>query len=149
MDTTHLPQDFKEFLSFLNKHEVEYLLIGGYAVGYHGYPRATADIDVWININPENALRIVAALEEFGFGGSKMKVDLFLQPDQIVRMGLPPIRIEILTTISGVEFPECYQNRVVDTLDGVETNLISLEDLKIDKRASGRLKDLSDFENLI
>jgi hypothetical protein len=148
MDTTHLPQDFKEFLSFLNEHEVEYLLIGGYAVGYHGYPRATADIDVWVNINRENAQRIVSALEDFGFGGSKLTVDLFLQRDQIVRMGLPPMRIEILTTISGVEFPACYQNRVVDTLDGVETNLISLEDLKTNKRASGRLKDLSDLENL-
>ena len=103
-----LPLDFKEFLSLLNENDVEYLLIGGYAVGYHGYPRATNDMDVWIAINPKNAERIVTALKEFGFDTPELSADLFLREDTIVRMGMPPMRIEINTGISGVTFNECY-----------------------------------------
>ena len=90
-------------MKLLNEHHVEYLLIGGYAVGYYGYPRATGDIDIWIAANQANAEKIMAALEEFGFGDTGMTADLFVEPDQIVRMGNPPLRIEILTTISGVD----------------------------------------------
>ena len=91
MGTIHLPQDFKEFFQSFNQHEVEYLLVGGYAVGYHGYPRATIDIDVWIASNPENARRVVAALEDFGFSGEVLVEGLFLESDKVVRMGLPPM----------------------------------------------------------
>ncbi len=148
MATTQLPPDFKEFLQLLNVHQVEYLLIGGYAVGYHGYPRATVDIDIWIAIAPQNAKKIVTVLEEFGFGTPELSPDLFLKKNQIVRMGIPPIRIELLTTISGVDFEICYAERVVGTIDGVEVNLISLKNLRINKRASARHKDLNDLENL-
>jgi hypothetical protein len=148
MATVHLPPDFKEFLQLLNSHQVEYLLIGGYAVGYHGYPRATADMDIWIAIRPENAEKVVKVLREFGFGVEGLTPDLFLKEEQIIRMGVPPVRIEILTTISGVSFEECYTERKVDTLDGVEVNLISLAHLKENKKASGRHKDLDDLENL-
>lgn len=148
MATVHLPADFKEFLQLLNSHQVEYLLIGGYAVGYYGYPRATADMDIWIATQPENAAKVVEVLQEFGFGVEELTPDLFLQAEQIIRMGLPPLRIEILTTISGVSFEECYAARQVDSLDGVEVALISLDHLKINKKASGRYKDLNDLEHL-
>lgn len=148
MATIHLPPDFKEFLQLLNAHQVEYLLIGGYAVGYHGYPRATADMDIWIAIQPSNAARVVAALKEFGFDVPELRPELFLQKDQIVRMGVPPVRIEIATTISGVEFEECYQERIIDELDDVQVNLISLKHLKNNKKASGRHRDLDDLEHL-
>src|SRR3972149_7538003 len=148
MATIHLPPDFKEFLQLLNAHHVEYLLIGGYAVGYHGYPRATADMDVWIAIHPHNAEKIVTVLKEFGFDLPELSADLFLTEHQIIRMGVPPVRIEITTTISGVTFEECYAERVVDVLDGVEVNLIDLKHLKINKKARGRPKRLNDLENL-
>ena len=148
MATIHLPSDFKEFLKLLNAHQVEYLLIGGYAVGYHGYPRATADMDIWIAMNPSNSQRIVIALKEFGFDPPELSPELFLKEWQIIRMGVPPIRIELATTISGVNFNECYAERVADILDGVKVNLISLRHLKINKKASGRHQDLADLENL-
>lgn len=87
---TRLPPDFREFLQLLNAHQVEYLLIGGYAVGYHGYPRATADMDVWIAISLANAAKIVAVLEEFGFKSTELSMELFLIEDRITRMGVPP-----------------------------------------------------------
>jgi hypothetical protein len=145
---THLPPDFKEFLKLLAAHNVEYLLIGGYAVGYYGYPRATADMDIWIAMNPANAGRIVASLKEFGFDLPELSLKLFLKEWQVVRMGVPPVRIEIATTISGVNFSECYARRVVDVLDGVKVNLISLNHLKLNKKASGRHQDLADLEKL-
>jgi len=148
MATIHLPPDFKEFLRLLNAHQIKYLLIGGYAVGYYGYPRATADMDIWIGMNPKNAGEVVTALKEFGFNVPDLSVEVFLKPNQIIRMGMPPVRIEILTTISGVSFEECYPERVKDELDGVQVNLISLRHLKINKKAFGRHKDLDDLENL-
>lgn len=143
-----LPDDFKEFLKLLNVQEVEYLLIGGYAVGYYGYPRVTADIDIWIAINPQNAAKIVTALKDFGFDLPELSSELFLKDNQIIRMGVPPLRIEITTGISGVDFRDCYAERQTATLDGMEVKLISLRHLKINKRASGRHKDLNDLENL-
>jgi predicted nucleotidyltransferase len=143
-----LPPDFKEFLKLLNDKGVQYLLIGGYAVAYYGYPRATNDIDVWIAIEPENAKQMVAALREFGFDLAELSPNLFMQENKIIRMGNPPMRIEVSTGISGVEFQKCYSERVMDTIDGVEIPIISLENLKINKKAAGRLKDLNDLENL-
>lgn len=143
-----LPQDFKEFLSLLNDHRVDYLLIGGYAVGYHGYPRATGDIDVWIARDPENARRVVAALDAFGFGRTAVSEDLFVAEHSIVRLGNAPMRIEIATSISGVDFATCFANQVIGNLDGIQVPIIGLEDLKANKLASGRLKDLSDLEFL-
>jgi hypothetical protein len=148
MATIHLPPDFKEFLRLLDVHKVEYLLIGGYAVNYHGYPRATADMDIWIAVYPANAERMVAALKEFGFDLPDLSLELFLRPAQIIRLGVPPVRIEIATTISGVDFAECHARRVEDTLDGVSVHVIGLDDLKRNKQASGRHQDLADLEHL-
>lgn len=148
MATVNLPPDFKEFLQVLSAHHVEYLLIGGYAVAYHGYPRATAEMDIWIALHPHNADKVVAALKAFGFDLPALSPALFLQEGQIIRMGVPPLRIEIATSISGVRFEECYVARVIDRLDEVEVNLISLTHLKANKKAAGRDKDLNDLENL-
>jgi hypothetical protein len=143
-----LPPDFKDFLKLLNLNQVEYLLIGGYAVSYYGYPRATGDMDVWIAINPENAIKIVEVFKEFGFNVPDLSTDLFLQENKVIRMGNPPLRLEILTTISGVDFSECFQEKFVTEIDGIDVNLISLKHLKLNKKASGRFKDLNDLENL-
>ncbi len=143
-----LANDYKEFLRLLRAHEVEYLLIGGWAVGYHGHPRATYDLDVWIGISPANADRLVKALAEFGFDGTELSPNLFLQPDKIVRMGVEPVRIEIMTSISGVEFAECYSERLETVLNDIPVDLINLRDLKINKETSGRLKHLADLEQL-
>ncbi len=143
-----LPYDFKEFLKLLNEKEVRYLLIGGYAVGYHGYPRATNDMDIWIALHPKNAEKVVKVLREFGFNLPELEPALFLKENSIIRMGIPPMRLEISTGISGVEFEECYESRIVDTIDGMQVNIIDLQHLKINKKAAGRLKDLADLENL-
>jgi hypothetical protein len=143
-----LPPDFREFLSLLGSNGVEYLLIGGYAVGYHGYPRATGDLDIFVAISPENAERIVTTLREFGFGTPDLSPELFLQRGRITRMGNVPVRIEILTAISGVSFEECYAHRITGVMAGVEVSLIDREHLKANKRASGRHKDLDDLEHL-
>ena len=143
-----LPRDFKEFLRLLADKGVQYLLIGGYAVGYQGYPRATQAMDIWIAVNPENADRMVEVLHQFGFDAPELSRDLFLKEDSIIRMGVPPVRIEVATTISGVEFSQCYPARVVDELDGVLVNTISLAHLKANKRAAGRHRVLDDLEHL-
>jgi hypothetical protein len=133
----------------LNEHQVEYLLIGGYAVGYHGYPRATGDMDIWVAMDEKNANRIVAALAAFGFGeATGASNEIFLKPDQVIRMGNPPLRIELLTGISGVDFGACFARRLVAVLDDTPVNFIHLDDLKANKAASGRLKDLNDLKHL-
>jgi predicted nucleotidyltransferase len=148
MATPRLPADLREFLKLLNSKRVEYLLIGGYAVGYYGYPRATADMDIWVAVSPKNAAKLVAVLRDFGFDVPELKPELFLREDQIVRLGEPPLRIEILTSISGVKFSQCYSRRTQARLDGLRVNLIGLEHLKKNKAASGRSKDLDDLERL-
>lgn len=148
MDLYELPQDFKEFLRLLNAEEVEYLIVGGFAVSYHGFPRPTGDLDLWVAMTPENAGKLVKVFKDFGFNVPNLREELFLKPDQIVSVGNPPVRIEVIMTISGVEFPECYQRKVSDLIDGVEVNIISVDDLKTNKRASGRHKDLADLDEL-
>ncbi len=132
-----LPNDFKEFLKLLRARDVKCLLIGGYAVGLHGYVRSTNDIDFWVAMTPDNAERVVEVLKEFGFDVPELSPDLFLKRDQIVRMGVEPVRIEVTTTISGET-----------TLDDLPVSVINLRDLRINKEASGRLKDLADLDNL-
>lgn len=148
MATPLLPPDFKEFLKLFNENNVEYLLIGGYAVGYYGYVRATADMDIWIAANAANASRIVSALRELGFNAPELSEELFLKPDNVARLGVPPFRIEMLTSISGVTFEECYMEKVLDIIDGIQVPIISLRHLRANKKASGRLKDLVDLEHL-
>jgi hypothetical protein len=141
-----LPKDFKEFLVLLEQNSVEYLLIGGYAVGMHGYPRATNDMDIYVPVNLENTTKVIATLHEFGFESATL--DLLIKPSSMIRMGIEPNKLEITNFIDGVTFEECYVNRLRVKVDDIEFNLISLVDLRRNKLASGRFKDLADVENL-
>jgi predicted nucleotidyltransferase len=148
MATTRLAPDFKEFLQLLRSAKIEYLLIGGYAVGHYGFPRATGDLDIWVATHDENATRLVDTLRRFGFDVPELNKSLFQKPKHVVRMGVPPVRLEILSSIDGVEFQDCYRRRENAVIDGVEVDVISLADLKTNKRASGRHQDLTDLEKL-
>lgn len=143
-----LNQDFKEFIQSLNDNNVRYLVIGGYAVAYHGHPRYTKDIDVWIEVNPENAANMVKALDDFGFSSLGLKAEDFLDLGEVIQLGFPPSRIDIVTSPDGVDFATCFSARVSAEIDGVMVNFIDLENLKQNKRASGRNQDLADVENL-
>ncbi len=132
----------------LNSHRVEYLLIGGYAVCYHGYYRNTNDIDFWIAVHPDNARKMARVIKEFGFDVPELSEELFLRKGRIIRMGVEPTRIEILTQISACEFAECYARRTDATVDEIPVSLISLADLIRNKIKSGRLKDLDDVQHL-
>lgn len=145
---TRLPPDFREFLVLLNSERVEYLLVSGYAVSYHGYPRPTGDLDVWIATDIENARRVRRALDKFGFAQDKRRPEDFQVPHKVFRMGVPPVRIEVLTGVSGVDFAACYARRVEVELDGVAVTLIGREDLLANKKAAGRHEDLDDLEHL-
>ncbi len=140
--------DFKDFLKLLNEKKVEYLLIGGYAVGYHGYPRPTGDLDIWVRFSNENAARVAEALEDFGYAKKDQNLPVLLQFGKILRMGVPPFRLEVSTDIDGVEFDECYTNRVLLQIDEIPVTLIGYQDLLVNKKAAGRLKDLADVEEL-
>ena len=149
MDTPiRLPEDFKEFLRLLEANEVEYLLVGGYAVGYHGYPRPTGDIDFWISNTSENAEKVSHVLEAFGFASPDLSPLLFTQAKSIVRMGVAPFKLEIITYIDGVDFNRCYQQRIETTIDRCKVKVIGLNDLLINKKASGRPKDVNDVLEL-
>jgi predicted nucleotidyltransferase len=143
-----LNQDFREFITSLNDNQVRYLVIGGYAVAFHGYPRYTKDIDLWIEMSDANAARIVQALADFGFGSLGLEADDFLEADQIIQLGYPPARIDLITTAPGVEFEECYESRIEVDIEGVSVDFIDLEHLKRNKQAVGRMQDLADLENL-
>lgn len=142
-----LPDDFKEFLKLLNDHDVEYLMIGGYAVGYHGYVRATNDLDVWVSAESRNVQKLSDALLEFGLPSSALGPGLFADAS-ILRIGVPPLRIEVMSDVSGVAFDACYATRLIDEVDDVTVHLIDREALKANKRASARYKDLDDLEHL-
>ena len=148
MVTTHLPPDFKEFIQFINSEEVEYLLIGGYAVGFHGAPRFTADMDIWVGGAPANAAKLGRALQQFGFSTPEITSGQFLKPDSIFRIGRPPLQIDLLSEVSGCNFEDCYARREVISRDNIEVSVISLHDLKANKQAAGRAKDLGDLEAL-
>lgn len=143
-----LNQDFREFVQSLNANQVRYLIVGGYAVALHGHPRYTKDIDIWIEASPDNAAKVVRALEQFGFGSLGLQEFDFLTPDQIVQFGNPPSRIEIFNSLPGVDFATCYPSRVQVEVDGVLVDFIDLDNLKKNKRAVGRLQDLADLESL-
>ena len=143
-----LNPDFREFIQSLNDNEVRYLVVGGYAVAVHGYPRYTKDIDIWVEINPLNAARIVRALDDFGFASLGLKAEDFMEADTIIQLGYPPDRIDVITSLTGVDFDTCYPNRVIIEIDGILINFIDLESLKKNKQSTGRLQDLADLENL-
>jgi len=143
-----LNQDFKEFIQSLNDNGVRYLVIGGYAVAFHGHPRYTKDMDVWIAMDAENAANMVKALDQFGFASLGLQAADFLTRDQIIQLGYPPNRIDVITTATGVDFETCYAARVQADVNGVLVNFIDRESLKRNKIAAGRHQDLADVEHL-
>jgi predicted nucleotidyltransferase len=149
MDPRHLPPDFREFLACLNAAGVEYLLIGGHAVAFHGYPRVTSDMDVWINRTPANAETVLAAIRAFfGTNMAGLTASQLLDPELVTHFGARPHLIEVLNKISGGDFAQAWPRRISTDYDGVQVQMISLTDLKQNKLASARAKDLADLENL-
>ncbi len=143
-----LNKDFREFIASLNENSVRYLIVGGYAVGFHGYPRYTKDLDVWIEISDENAENVVNALNQFGFGAIGFKARDFLKPDEFTQLGYPPNRIDLITSCEGVDFSSCYTNKMQIKIDGLKIDFIDYENLLKNKKSVGRPQDLADVSNL-
>ena len=142
--------DFIDFIQLLNKHEVKYMVVGGYAVGLHGYPRYTGDLDIWIQISEENATKMLLVLKEFGVNIPDLKKEDFLRETPLsgVHFGREPLRIDILNKIDGVVFDECYPNKLTHVFEGTTIHYIHFNDLKKNKLSSGRTKDKADIEEL-
>ncbi|HEY1869581.1 MAG TPA: nucleotidyltransferase [Chitinophagaceae bacterium] len=141
-------QDFKEFIELLIKNKAEYLIVGGYAVSIHGHPRYTGDLDIWLNPIPQNAELILKTVNEFGFSSFKLTLEDFTKPGNVIQLGHPPLRIDLLTEIDGVTFKECFNNRKEVTIDGLQVNFIGYDDLLKNKKESGRHRDIDDIDNL-
>ena len=140
--------DLKEFIVLLNSHKVDFIVVGGHAVAFHGHPRFTGDIDFFVRTTPANVERVLAALTAFGFGNLGISEHDLLAPGKVIQLGRPPSRIDILTSISGVDFDTAWDARVPAQLDGQPVNFLGLTELIQNKQASGRTKDLADLEKL-
>lgn len=143
-----LPKDLREFIASLNSHRVDYVIVGAYALAFHGHPRYTGDIDILVGAAPENASRLEEVLREFGFGEAGLSARDFLEPEQVIQLGRAPDRIDLLTSITGVSFEEAWANRVPAELDGIPVSFIGRELLIRNKRATERVQDHADLEAL-
>jgi len=143
-----ISKDFKEFIELLNANDVRYMVVGGYAVAVHGYPRYTKDLDIWIERSEQNAANLLKALIQFGFGSLDVSADDFLETGQVIQLGYPPNRIDLVTDLDGLSFEPCYASKITVTMDKIDINFIDLENLKINKAATGRSQDLADIEHL-
>lgn len=141
--------DFKEFIELLQKHKVEFLLVGGFAVALHGYPRYTDDLDVLVKREQENAERLLQAITEFGFGSLGLEVQDFVKEDMIVQLGYPPLRIDIITSISGIDdYKQLFENAISIEAENMQLNIISLDDLIKNKESTNRSIDRTDAQKL-
>ena len=141
-------QDFREFIELLIKNKAEYLIVGGYAVGIHGHPRYTGDLDIWLNPTSQNAERILKSVNEFGFSSFKLTLEDFTKPGNVIQLGYPPLRIDLLTEIDGVTFEECFSNRKEVVIEDLKVNFIGYNDLLKNKKETGRPRDIDDIDNL-
>jgi len=147
MEKRQLPEDFKDFIKFLNSNDVEYLLIGGWAVSIYGNPRLTKDIDFLISSNNENIDKLKKALDEFG--APPIDIDEFKKDkDSFIRMGISPIQIDIIKEATGIIMEECYKRKKILNIDNININIISINDLIVNKRSSGRDQDITDANKL-
>ena len=144
----NLQKDLKEFVELLSAHDVRFVVVGAFAVAYHGYPRYTADIDLFVQKSAENADRLLKAIEQFGFANIGLTKEDFLQENQVIQLGVAPNRIDILTFLSGVSFEEAWATRELGELGELKVPFISRTMLKRNKAASGRSQDLADLEHL-
>ena len=140
--------DFRELLALFNAKRVEYLVVGGYALSFHGAPRYTGDIDLYVRPERDNAERIMSALEAFGFGDTGLSVEVLLKPNQVVQLGVPPVRIDIITSISGITWEEAAAGRIAGPYGDIPIFYIGRKEFVANKKAAGRLKDLADLEAL-
>ena len=140
--------DFKDLFEFFNAHKVDYMIVGGYALAFHGAPRFTADIDIFVRPETDNAKRVMAALDQLGFGSVGLSPADFEKPEMVVQLGVSPVRIDITTTISGVSWEEAAAGRETGEYGGVPVFFIGREQFVINKRTTGRKKDLADLEAL-
>ena len=143
-----LNPDFKEFVKLLIENKVEYLIVGGYAVGIHGYPRYTGDLDIWINNTTENAQRTLNCVESFGFSSYNLSVSDFTKQGNIIQLGYPPVRIDIINQVDGVDFTKCFKNKKDVNVEDLTLYFIGYEDLLTNKRKTARPRDIDDIENL-
>ena len=143
-----LNKDLREFLALLNSNRVEYLVVGAFAVAYHGFPRYTGDLDLFVRPSPDNSRRVLDALSQFGFGGLGIQAADLQCPGRVVQLGVRPNRIDLLTAISGVSFEDAWTTREVADLDGTPTQFIGRGALLRNKESTGRAKDLGDAEEL-
>jgi len=140
--------DFIDFIELLNKHQVEYLVVGAHALAFHGRPRHTGDLDIWIRPSLENASKLVKTINDFGFGSLGLTVEDFIKENYVTQLGYPPLRIDILNSISGVFFEEAYLHKINGEIEGMKISFISVQDFIENKKASGRSKDFADIELL-
>jgi hypothetical protein len=143
-----LQKDLREFIELLSALEVRFVIVGAFAVAYHGYFRYTSDIDIFVDSSVENATRIFQAVDQFGFADLNLKVEDFTKEDQVIQLGVAPNRIDVMTFLSGVSFEEAWSSRELGKLDGLSVPFISREMLKRNKIACGRNRDLADLEYL-
>ncbi|CAN5699421.1 hypothetical protein BH20ACI3_BH20ACI3_40820 [soil metagenome] len=143
-----LQKDLREFIESLNALDVRFLIVGAFAVAYHGYFRYTSVIDLFVDSSKENARRVWQAVQQFGFADLKLSLEDFSQEDQVIQFGVPPNRIDVMTFLSGVSFDEAWASREQGDLEGLSVPFISKEMLKRNKAACGRLQDLADLEYL-
>lgn len=141
-----LDKNLREFIALLNSRGVEYLVVGGHAVAFHGHPRFTGDIDFFVALSPVNAGKLIDVLNAFGFGEIGLREEDFLEPDSIVQLGYPPNRIDIVTGIDAVDFRDAWENRIAGELDGLPVHFIGKNQLVKNKRAAGRAKDIADAD---
>jgi hypothetical protein len=141
-------QDFIDFIELLNQHGVDYMVVGAHALAYYGQPRHTGDLDIWINPSSKNAAKMVAVLRDFGFGSLGLIESDFLKENYVTQLGYPPLRIDILNSISGVEFGEAFVNKIEGEVDGLNIYFINIPDFIKNKEATGRNKDLGDIAAL-
>jgi len=139
-------QDFIDFIDLLNQHCVKYMVVGAHALSFHGRPRYTGDLDIWIRPSSENAVKMVKVLADFGFASLGLSESDFLKENYITQLGYPPLRIDIINTISGVEFDVADENKIIGEVDGMFVNFINVDDFIKNKQATGRPKDLGDIE---
>ena len=140
--------DFRELLALFNAHEIDYIIVGAYALAYHGAPRFTGDIDIYVRPTPDNAIRILEALNSFGFGSLGLKAEDFQKPEQVVQLGIPPVRIDLITSVTGVSWEQADTGKVSGQYGDINVHYLGRDQYTQNKRATGRKKDLADLEAL-
>lgn len=143
-----IQQEFKELLELFNAHKVEYIIVGGYALAFHGAPRYTGDMDIWVRPDSVNAKRVMVALDEFGFGSVGLQASDFESPHKVIQLGVPPVRVDIITSLTGLFWEEAFTSRVVGKYGNVPVHYIGRKQFILNKREIGRKKDLADLEAL-